>query len=103
MKTWPALLLAPLLVLADQALAFSLVSWSCNRGIPIGTLHVGFFFATAILTGIAATEWRRGAAADSAAGTRSFLAVMATLVGALSGLVILAMWIPHGMLSPCIA
>ena len=78
MRTWFALLAAPVLALADQAIAY----------------------AAAIAAG---QRWRATALAPAgeAGARRHFLAGIATGTATLSALVILAMWIPAWLLSPC--
>jgi hypothetical protein len=104
--SWPGLLIAPLLALADQSITYAMVEWSCetqHHAAPHG-VHLVFLLLTL------ATIWmaqgnppRPGVRADSGdrATARSFVATMAILVGALSALVIVAMWVPQWILSPC--
>jgi hypothetical protein len=108
MRSWPALLLAPLLALTDQSVAYALVTWSCKRLsllLPHG-VHLAFLLATVALTVLAWTEWRAMARAvqeDARVARPVFVAMVGTLAGAYSCLVILALWIPQWMLSPCVA
>ena len=111
LTVWPALLLAPLLALGHLSLAYSLVTPSCARQDSAG-LH-GLAAASLVLalgmTLLAWRDWHLLPKADdvttsdaSQAGSRPrFVALMATLVGAFSSLVILAMWLPLWILSPC--
>ena len=109
MPAWPALLLAPLVALADLSVIYALVTPSCQRqdrsalhGVAALSLLV-----VLVLTAMAWQAWRRSAssvtAADSdpAAQRPRFVALVATLVGALSVLVCVALWLPVWMLSPC--
>jgi hypothetical protein len=110
MRSWPALLLAPSLVLADQGIAYALVGWSCasQSHSPAHWVHAAFL-AAVLATLVPA--WRslgiaqpQLAADDGGSGLRrAFFAEAALLLGALCALMILAMWIPQWMLSPCFA
>ncbi|MGN6389128.1 MAG: hypothetical protein ACTHL1_06425 [Burkholderiaceae bacterium] len=107
MSSWPALLLAPLLALISQSVAYALVTPSCARqGTMI--LHAVYLIALALAVGCTLLAWRERREADAAqrpddAAERGprFLASVAALVGTLSCLVIFAMWIPEWFLSPC--
>jgi hypothetical protein len=104
--SWPGLVIAPLLALADQSVAYAMVEWSCEtqRHAAAHFVHFAFLVLTLLTMGMA---WRnRGGPslrADSGdpATARSFVAMLATLVAALSALAIAAMWLPQWMLSPC--
>lgn len=110
MGTWPALLLAPLLALAEQSIVYALATPTCQsqreawlHGVPLL-----FFAACVALTLLAWREARRlrtdampALDADRRAMRPYFLAWAAIGVGALSSLVILALWIPQWVLSPC--
>ena len=109
MRIWLALIVAPLLALADQAIAFSMVGWACAHQTP-ALLHAShaLFLALATVTAIAAwLHWREtgSAAASMREATRQirFLAGIATTVASLSALAIAAMWIPTWMISSCTA
>jgi hypothetical protein len=108
MRTWPALLLAPLLVLADQAIAYALAGWSCahQHAIVAHVIHALFLAAVLAMTALAWTDARTGfAATRESAGfsvhRHDVMAVGALAVGALSAVIIVAMWIPQWVLSPC--
>jgi hypothetical protein len=115
MRTWPALLLAPLLALAQQSICLSLTRHACHQQTTLALNVVSGMTLLAILavTALAASAWRSTrAATDRPAGaaqredTRSgrrphFLAVAATLMGTLSALVSLLMWMPVWVLVPC--
>jgi hypothetical protein len=104
--SWPGLLLAPLFALVDQSVTYAMVEWSCEtqrHALP-HAVHLIFLLLTL------ATLWmaqgnppRAGVREDSGdpATARSFVSTLAMLVGALSALVIVAMWVPQWMLSPC--
>jgi hypothetical protein len=108
MKIWLALLASPSLALAAQSVMFALVTPSCSTQTRVGIHAVA---AVSLLLSVVFTLLARDAgapvrfAADSDTSdppmTRHFLAVVATAVGAISSLVILAMWIVAWVLSPC--
>jgi divalent metal cation (Fe/Co/Zn/Cd) transporter len=114
MLIWPALLLAPLLALAEQSIVYALATPTCQtqreawlHGVPFG-----FVVLTLALTAMAWHEARRlrrdtldadAGHVDTDARTlrRYFLARVAVWSGALSSLVIVALWLPQWVLSPC--
>jgi hypothetical protein len=114
MLIWPALLLAPLSALTEQSIVYALSTPTCQtqreawlHGIPLV-----FLALTLLFTAMAWTESRRlrGAVADAAhvdadarGMRRYFLARVAVWSGALSSLIIFALWIPQWVLSPCTA
>jgi hypothetical protein len=111
MRSWLALVLGPSIALAVQSVLFALVTPSCARQSRL-ELHVAAavgLVAVLVLAVLAFSEvaLRRAepGGADSDEGdpgtSRRFLAVVATAVSALSGLVILAMWFGLFVLSPC--
>ena len=124
MLSWPALLLAPLVALSELSIAYSLVSPSCagqDRTLLHAVAAVSLFLVLA-MTVLAwrewhgdGSEWGRGVGArpsspvptvtraDSgdAAERPRFVAQMAVVVGALSTLVSIALWLPIWVLSPC--
>jgi hypothetical protein len=109
MWIWLALIVAPLLALADQTVAFALVGPGCAQQ-STAMLHVSHavFLALAIVAAIGAWQTWHETAAVAAPGAdsvvqRHFLAGVATTVAALSAAAIAAMWIPTWMISPCIA
>src|SRR3954463_6540186 len=115
MLAWPALLLAPLLALAQQSITYSLATPSCRHqemvalhAVPLATLLL-----ILLMTAMAAWSWHaRRLPDDNAMGQaqredtralrrRRFVAAMGTVVGLISALVSLAMWFPVWVLSPC--
>jgi hypothetical protein len=108
MWNWPALLLAPLLALTNQSITYALVTPSCakqNMLAPHAVAAVSLILC--ILFTLSAWKnyrrWRPGKTetGDAASARESFLAMVATMVGALSSVVIVAMWLPLFILSPC--
>ncbi|MDB5824058.1 MAG: hypothetical protein JWR21_2762 [Herminiimonas sp.] len=108
MPNWPAMLLAPSLALTNLSITYALVTPSCMRQ-SATALHAvaGVSLLLALVFTVAAwRNWRRqaatvDAAGDAAIGRERFIAVVATLVGVLSCIVIAAQWIPGWVLSPC--
>ena len=107
MAIWLALLVAPLLALADQSVALSMATWAC-RNQHQGALHVVhavFAIATLAATLAAWLRWRRtpvGPRASEADARRRVFAGMAIGAAALSFLVIVTMWAPTWVLSSCL-
>ena len=103
MAIWLALLVAPILALADQSVALSMTAWACRgqHALALHVVHLPFAIATAATTLLAWQRWRETAAGDATARSR-FLAGMAIGVSALSLLVIVTMWAPTWLLSSCL-
>lgn len=108
---WPA----PLLALGLVSLVYALVTPACARqgGLVLHLVSAATLLLCGLMTGLAWHAWRGRApvadgippvtASDSgaAASRPSFVALLATLVGALSALVVAALWVPVWMLPPC--
>lgn len=104
MKIWLALIVAPILALADQSIALSMATWMCaqQHETPIHVLHASFGALIVASTFLAWSQWRATAdTGDETVTRRHFLAGLACASGALSALVVAAMWIPNWLLSPC--
>ena len=114
MPIWPALLAAPSLALTHLSVAFALVTPSCaaqhTRWLHLSS--VGFLAIVIAFTAMAFAETRSRASRSVPEGSMDsdlaevrpwFIAGVATLVGLLSSLVILGIWIPQWLLSPCIS
>jgi hypothetical protein len=112
MRIWLALLAAPSLALASQSLMYALVTPSCSlqTRVAIHAVAAASVLLAALFTALARGEWARRAlempqGPDSdepdPGSVRRFLAMVGTAVGAISCLVILAMWIGAWVLSPC--
>jgi hypothetical protein len=115
-RVWPALLLAPMVVLGDQSIAYALVTPACAAQ-TTAWLHAVAVFSAVLVAAMTLVAWRawrritsslevpgRGPTASDGTDGRargSFVALAATLSGLLSLLVILAMWLPIAVLSPC--
>lgn len=108
MATLYALLVAPVLALADQVVALSLTVWACRgqHGLAIHVVHAAFALAVAPAIVLAWMGWRetgdRAPLAAEASARHHFLAGMSIGVAALSLLVIVAMWFPTWLLSSCL-
>jgi hypothetical protein len=117
MLSWPALLLAPLVALTQLSIAYSLVTPACAHQ-NHGTLHVVAALSlllVIIMTALAWREWRGHAGSTAGSGAvpvssadgvgasqrPHFVALIGVLVGALSALVSIALWLPIWFLSPC--
>jgi hypothetical protein len=112
MPIWPALLAAPLLSLTHLSIAFALVTPACAAQ-QTEWLHLssaGFLVLAVVFTAMAVAEARRRAGlavpeatvdSDLASVRPWFIARVASLVGLLSSLVIVGIWIPQWLLSPC--
>jgi hypothetical protein len=108
--SWPALILAPLLALAEQSVAYALATPGCahQHDVSLNAVPLAFLLLTLAATAMAWVDANRHAGeghsdADRAGNQRHFMARAATGVGALSSLAILAMWVPLWWLPPCIA
>jgi hypothetical protein len=116
-RVWPALLLAPSLALGHLSLAYALVSPACSTqsGDKLLALAAVSLLLTLAMTWHAWRIWigltprqrpqveRRGTESEATRpeARSRFLALVATLSGAFSSLVIAAMTLPLWLLSPC--
>ena len=108
MRIWFALLVAPMLALTDQSVAYAMTDWACahQRAFAMHGVHVLLLAATVAGTIAAWGLWRATSPSktrNEALARRHFLAGLATASGALSAVAIAAMWIPNWVLSPCLA
>jgi len=108
MRTWPGIVLAPLLALADQSVAYALVEYGCHaqQYSTLQLVHVVFLLG-ALATLIPAWPGAmRPKVADRALPGDShdrhhFMSMVSLMVASLSALAIVALWIPQWVLSPC--
>jgi len=99
LRASPVLVIAPLLALGEQALAFALVPLSCaTQSGP--WLHAVAGAAVLLGVAIAAVASR---SARSVPAERLLLARMASAMAWLSVAVLLALWLPVWVLEPCTA
>jgi len=110
MRTWPGIVLAPFLALADQSVAYALVQWGCHaqQTTSLHLVHAAFLLAAlATLVPAWPAAMRRPVPDAALPGDNHdrehFLSVVALMVGSLSALVIVGLWIPQWVLSPCFA
>ena len=106
MGNWPALLLAPTLALTNLSITYALVTPACTRQTMVAPNAVSavVLIACAWMSWGAWRNWKdgRGAAArDHLPDRAPFLALVSSMVGALSCLAVLAQWFPQWVLSPC--
>jgi hypothetical protein len=106
MRIWFALLLAPILALTDESIAYATAGWACAHQATLAMHGVHLFFVVVVIvsTFAAGQLWRATkapAGADETIVRRHFLAGLATASGALSATAILVMWVPNWLLSPC--
>ena len=108
MRTWIALIVAPLLALTDQTVAFALVHWACAQQ-SIWVVHLAHVVFLALAAGASVGAWLRWRETAISAGSGEatvqfhFLAGVAMMVALLSTLAIMAMWLPTWMISSCFA
>ena len=107
MRTWLALLVAPLMALADQSINYAIAGWDCagQRTVPPHAVHLAFLAGTLVATVLAWRLWQATRPAQSAPEDqrrRHFLAGIATASAALSALTVAAMWIASWLLPACV-
>ena len=97
--SWPALLLAPLLALLEQALSYALSTPLCQRqlGALLHLVPASTLLLVLVCTALALVDWHRRAGRPAG----RFVSGMALGMGGLCALTIAAMWAPIGWLSPC--
>jgi ABC-type transport system involved in cytochrome bd biosynthesis fused ATPase/permease subunit len=106
MWNWPALILAPALALANLSVLYALATPVCARQ-TTAPLHwtSAVSLALALLFTLLAWRNRHHAAdppqSDAMEKRPHFLATVATMVGALSALIIFGLWLPQWIVSPC--
>ena len=106
MRNWPALLLAPTLALTNLSITYALVTPACARQSMVApnVVTAVVLAACAWMSWGAWRNWRDGhgaAARDHVPDRPPFVALVASMVGALSCLAVLAQWFPQWVLSPC--
>jgi hypothetical protein len=107
------MLLAPLVALGTQTLAYALATPLCARQAGVW-MHAVFALATLVSAWLCAVAWAEAkrlqaaqrseldsAAVDRRGAQRRFLAEVAAGVAAISALSVLAMWVATWVLSPC--
>lgn len=103
-RAWPALLVAPSMALAHLSVVYALTTPSCATQ-QLVALHAASALVLLVALGctaMAVAAWRREREPSTPAGERRvFVAQVSSGVGALACLVIVALWIPPFLLSPC--
>src|SRR5881394_1480630 len=104
MRIWFALLVAPMLALADQGISYAAAGWTCARqNALVGHgVHAAFLAGTITAAFLAWRLWREtraGDAADERTASRHFLAGIGIATALLAAATICAMWIPNWLLS----
>ena len=109
MAIWLGLIIAPLLALADQTIAFALDGPGCASQTTL-VLHASHAIFLALTIAVAIAAWRRWletapARVEDGGGAvqRHFLSGLAATAAALSAAAIAAMWLPTWLISPCLA
>jgi len=107
MRSWLALIVAPVLALVDQSISYAAVDWACahQNVLVVHAAHAGFFVLTVAAAVAAWQLWREPgmAPAGEAPARRRFVAGIAAAMAALSALTVAAMWVATWMLAPCVA
>ncbi|MDR5171124.1 hypothetical protein IHQ56_04760 [Methylobacillus flagellatus] len=112
--SWPALLLAPLVVLGHLSVIYALTTPACKQqaGWMLHAVSAASLFATMALTWLALRAWRQVKAKDKGdpAGRRqssrvesrqAFVAWIALLSGILFSIVTAMLWLTAWLISPC--
>jgi hypothetical protein len=107
-RTWPAVLVAPILVLVDQSVAYVLVPWSCSHQTTVW-LHVTHlvFLAATLATVFPAMRRLHPEAPptspDEQGERRRLFGFLGLWIAALSALVVAAMWAMQWFIPACIS
>jgi hypothetical protein len=107
MRIWFPLLAVPMLVLADQSLAYVATLWSCpnQNSVAVHVVHVPFLLAAIGGALVAWHSWRGSEPTkreNETLARRHFVAALATGASVLSALVIVAMWGVTWVLRSCV-
>ena len=105
MRIWFALLLAPVVVLADQGIAYATAGWACAHQnlFVLHAIHAASLVACIVAAALALGLWRetRIAQHDERQKVRFFLSGVGIASATLAAATIAAMWIPNWLLSAC--
>jgi hypothetical protein len=91
MRTWPALIVAPLIALASISLGYALVAPACERGL-VWVLHEVILASLVLSLATTALAW---------AEKKEFLGLVATWSGAFFSLLIAVQWLAQFVVTPC--
>ena len=106
MRTWPAILVVPVIVLGAIAGLYALVPWLCARN-AAPALHILTFALLALcilLTLPAWRAWRHGeppAREDALAARTHLTAIVGTWTGSFFSLVLAVVWLTQWLLPVC--
>ena len=107
MRIWFALLVAPVLALADQGMSLAATNWACAAQRPIAVHLVHALFLIPVAASIV-PAWRLWRVPVSTATERPhsveeirFLAGIAAGTAAISAAAIVAMWMTTWVIAPC--
>lgn len=110
MRSWPGLLAAPVLALADQGVAYALVPYACSHqhGAWLHGVHAAFLVA---VLACAVHIWPRarpviGHLRNDEGGSvqrADLMAILAFSMALFCAAVVVSLWIPQWILSPCYA
>ena len=108
MRIWFSLLVAPLLALTDQSISYAAAGWTCARqnAFVAHGVHALFLAGTIAAAVVAWRLWnetRATAPGDERTASRHFLAGLGIAAAVSAAAIIVAMWVPNWLLSPCFA
>jgi hypothetical protein len=94
-------LVAPFLLLTQLSLAYAVLPWSCKAGFH-AAVHWVIGVSLVLALGMFAFSWRNLRRAFHGGNERAhFTALLAVLLSALVGLVIVVQWLTAFILPPC--
>jgi len=107
-RVWAGLLLAPTAALLVVTAGYALVGPACAGGtlLPLHLVHLGGLLLALAAAGAAGLAWREAGPGwpgdePGRSGALRFLAATGALVSLLFALVMVALWLPVFVLSPC--
>jgi len=95
MRSWPALILAPVFALTSITLGYALVTPACEHG-HTALLHASTLVFLGACVALTAVSWRVQRAAPG-----DFVPLVATGTGALFSLVVLLQWLAQFVVPAC--
>jgi hypothetical protein len=105
MRIWFPLLLAPILALADQGIAYATAGWACaNQNVfVLHAIHAASLAVCVAGAVVALGLWRetRLVDGDERQKVRYFLSGLGFASATFAAATIAAMWIPNWLLSAC--
>jgi hypothetical protein len=94
-RTWPALIVAPLLALASISLGYALVTPACERS-SAWLMHAALLMFLALSVASTIAAWL-----SLQAARREFLPLVSTWSGVFFSAVIVVQWLALFIVSPC--